>query len=169
MEATAPQTTIGPRAGSAPLLGPRFFASAVLSAALVAVLIGVPTDVLPNPWFTRMTPATLANYLFWVASSVLTGVLLATYLLPRATRESIATASAGSGFLGLLAVGCPVCNKLVVALLGTAGALNYFAPIQPLLGGAGLALATFALWFRLRGARAACQIPPMRGESGEPG
>jgi len=166
MEATAPQTTIGPRAGSASLLGPRFFASAVLSAVLVAVLIGVPTDVLPNPWFTRMTPATPENYLFWVASSALTGVLLATYLLPRATTEGIAAASAGSGFLGLLAVGCPVCNKLIVALLGTSGALNYFAPIQPLLGGVGLVLAAVALWVRLRGARAACRLPEW-GENGQ--
>ncbi len=145
-----------PRLGS--LLGPRFIAGAVLGTVLVAVLIGIPTDVLPNPWFTRMTPATTSNYLFWVASSVLTGALLATYVLPRGTRDRIAAASAGSGYLGVLAVGCPVCNKLVVALLGVSGAFNYFAPIQPLLGAAGLALAGIALAVRLRGARRACAI-----------
>ena len=141
------------------LLGPRFIAGAVLGTALVAVLIGIPTDVLPNPWFTRMTPATTSNYLFWVASSVLTGALLATYVLPRGTRDRIAAASAGSGYLGVLAVGCPVCNKLVVAVLGVSGAFNYFAPIQPLLGAAGLAMAGIALFIRLRGARRACTIP----------
>jgi hypothetical protein len=146
-----------PRLGS--LLGPRFIAGAVLGTALVAVLIGIPTDVLPNPWFTRMTPATTSNYLFWVASSVLTGALLATYVLPRGTRDRIAAASAGSGYLGVLAVGCPVCNKLVVAVLGVSGAFNYFAPIQPLLGAAGLAMAGIALFIRLRGARRACAIP----------
>lgn len=146
-----------PRLGS--LLGPRFIAGAVLGTALVAVLIGIPTDVLPNPWFTRMTPATTSNYLFWVASSVLTGALLATYVLPRGTRDRIAAASAGSGYLGVLAVGCPICNKLVVAVLGVSGAFNYFAPIQPLLGAAGLAMAGIALFIRLRGARRACAIP----------
>lgn len=68
-------------------------------------------------------------------------------------------ASAGSGYLALLAVGCPVCNKLVVALIGVSGAFNYFAPLQPLLGGLGLALAAVALALRLRGARRACALP----------
>lgn len=106
-----------------------------------------------------MTPATTSNYFFWVASSILTGILLATYALPRAARNRIAAASAGSGYLGLLAVGCPVCNKLVVALLGVSGAFTYFAPIQPLLGAAGLGLAALALTIRLRGARRACALP----------
>lgn len=141
------------------LLGPRFFISAVLGTALIAVAIGIPTDVLPNPRFTRMTPATTSNYFFWVASGALTGALLATYLLPRGTRDRIAAASAGSGYLGLLAVGCPVCDKLVVALLGVSGAFNYFAPIQPLLGAAGLAMAGVALMIRFRGARHACALP----------
>lgn len=159
MEASSPQTrSIGlpPTLGS--FLGPRFLLGAVLGTTFVAVAIGVPTDVLPNPWFTRMTPATTSNYIFWVASSVLTGALLATYLLPRVKRNRIAAAGAGSGYLGVLAVGCPVCNKLIVSLLGVSGAFNYFAPIQPLLGAAGLALAALALAIRLRGARRACNI-----------
>ena len=161
MEAPSPQTTsIGMQPALGSLPGPRFFFGAVLSAALVAAAIGIPTDVLPNPWFTRMTPATTSNYFFWVASSFLTGALLATYLLPRGARNRIAAAGAGSGYLGVLAVGCPVCNKLVVALLGVSGAFNYFAPIQPLLGAAGLAMAGVALFIRLRAARRACSIPP---------
>ena len=34
--------------------------------------------------------------------------------------------------LAFLAVGCPLCNKVVVLLLGASGALTYFEPIQPL-------------------------------------
>lgn len=90
------------------------------------------------------------------------GAVLSTALVavPRGARNRIAAAGAGSGYLGVLAVGCPVCNKLVVALLGVSGAFNYFAPIQPLLGAAGLAMAGVALFIRLRGARRACSIPP---------
>ncbi|HEX5983437.1 MAG TPA: hypothetical protein VFY69_04445 [Solirubrobacterales bacterium] len=152
------KTPVTPRPIVSPLLGPRFIASAALGTVLVAIAIGIPTDVVPNPWFTRMTPASASNYFFWVASSALTGALLATYVLPRAARGNIAAASAGSGYLGVLAVGCPVCNKLVVALLGVSGAFNYFAPIQPLLGAAGLMLAAVALTVRLRAARGACAI-----------
>lgn len=159
MEASPQLTTIDSQPSLGPLLGLRFSSGVVLCTALVAVLIGIPTDVLPNPWFTRMTPATTGNYLFWVASSILTGALLATYLLPRGDRDRIAAASAGSGTLGLLAVGCPVCNKLVVALIGVSGAFNYFAPIQPLLGGLGLTVAAAALAVRMRGARRACALP----------
>ncbi|MEZ5077281.1 MAG: hypothetical protein R2725_07560, partial [Solirubrobacterales bacterium] len=161
VEASSPQMTTSiaaePRLSS--LLGARFLVGTVLGTALVAVAIGVPTDVIPNPWFTRMIPANASNYFFWVASSLLTGALLATYLVPRRARERIAAASAGSSFLALLSVGCPVCNKLVIAILGVSGALNYFAPIQPLLGAVGLALAGLALALRLRGARRACALP----------
>jgi len=41
----------------------------------------------------------------------------------------------GGGLLSFLAIGCPICNKLVVLALGLGGVLRWFAPIQPLLGG----------------------------------
>lgn len=34
----------------------------------------------------------------------------------------------------MFAVGCPACNKIAVILLGTSGALNLWAPVQPVLG-----------------------------------
>ena len=42
--------------------------------------------------------------------------------------------------LSLFAVGCPICNKLVVMAVGVSGALNWFAPLQPLLAGGSLVL-----------------------------
>jgi hypothetical protein len=35
--------------------------------------------------------------------------------------------------LSALAVGCPICNKIVAGLLGVSGALGLWAPIQPTL------------------------------------
>jgi hypothetical protein len=80
-------------------------------------------------------------------------------MLPRLGARRPEGAGFGSGILGLLAAGCPVCNKLVVALLGVSGALSYFEPIQPFLGAAGLLIAAVALFIRLRGARQACRLP----------
>jgi hypothetical protein len=37
-----------------------------------------------------------------------------------------------------LAIGCPVCNRIALVLLGTSGALTVFAPLQPFLGAASL-------------------------------
>lgn len=107
-----------------------------------------------------MIEAESLNYFFWVSMSLVTGALLATYVLPKPSEGGIGVGGVGfgSGTLGLLAVGCPICNKLVIALLGVSGALNYFAPIQPLLGAVGLLLAGFALLLRIRGARRACAV-----------
>lgn len=148
---------------AAPWLGARYLLASALAAALVAVALGIPTDVIPNPWFTRMIPAETLNYLFWVGTSLVTGALLATYALPRLGREPVTAPAMGSGLLGLLAVGCPVCNKLVVALLGVSGALSYFAPIQPLLGGLALVLGAGALVIRLRAYGRSCRLPTTQG------
>jgi hypothetical protein len=52
--------------------------------------------------------------------------------------------------MSFFAVGCPICNKLVVALIGVGGALSFFAPVQPYLAAAGLALLVASLGVRLR-------------------
>ncbi len=60
-----------------------------------------------------------------------------------------------AGLLTFFAVGCPVCNKLVLLSLGAAGAVTWFQPFQPLLQVAAIALLTWALVRRLRN-RASC-------------
>ncbi len=61
------------------------------------------------------------------------------------------------GLLSFFAVGCPICNKVVVIALGTTGALTWFAPVQPYLGVVGLVLLAGALRVRLRG-EVACPV-----------
>ena len=140
-------------------LGWRYLGLSLLAAGAVAVLLATPTAIIDNPWFTRMTPVEPEQYAFWVATSLLTGALLATYLLP-ALRRGLAAAGAGAGLLGVFAVGCPICNKLVVALIGVSGALNYFAPIQPLIGLAAVGLSSWALWIRYRAlGQPSCAVP----------
>ncbi len=143
----------------APWLAPRFIVTAILLSLLTILALGIPTDLISNPWFARMIPPGLSNYFFWISTSIVTGALFATYLTPRMGGSGSGGAGFGSGLLGLLAAGCPVCNKLVLLLLGVSGALHYFAPIQPLLGAAGLLIASTALFIRLRGAKLACRIP----------
>jgi hypothetical protein len=124
----------------------------------VAVLSAIPTAIINNPWFTRMTPVYADQYFFWIGTSLLTGALLATYFggfrIDRA-----AGAGAAGGAMVYLAFGCPICNKLIVALLGAGGAMDYFAPAQPFLGGLGLFAAAAALGYRLRALRRnSCRI-----------
>jgi len=171
---------------------------------LAALVIGVPTGVIPTPFYTRMTPVLWWNYPVWAISSVLEGLLVATYMRagspapkaqaagplvsvdsplssvggapstpalgetpprgeapprqePDAPRPRSGRAIA-AGVLSTFAVGCPVCNKLIVLALGVSGALSYWAPAQPVLGVASVALLTYALVRRLRTATA-CALP----------
>jgi hypothetical protein len=137
----------------------RYLAVAVPAAGVMAVLLAIPTAILPNPVFTRMLPVEPEQYAFWIATSVLVGALVATYLVP-GLRRGGASAPAGASLLGAFAIGCPVCNKLVIAAIGSSGALTYFAPIQPALGAAAVGLAGYAFWARVRAIRSgACRLP----------
>ena len=62
------------------------------------------------------------------------------------------------GTLTFFAVGCPVCNKLVLLALGSAGAMTWFEPVQPLLQLVAVALLAWALQRRLAGERS-CATP----------
>lgn len=114
-----------------------------------ALAVGIPTDVVSNPWFTRMTPVRTQDYIFLALTILLSMALAASYGLPRvracATQQGKA---ASGGILSVLAVGCPVCNKVVLLLLGTSGAFTYFEPVQPLIGGLSLILLGVAVYFR---------------------
>jgi hypothetical protein len=137
----------------------RHWAVAVVAAAAAALALGLPTDVVPNPLYTRMTPVQWWNYPVLVASVLLIGLTAGTYVRDPAAGRRGGRRMTGGGLLSLFAIGCPVCNKLVVLVLGVSGALRLFAPIQPLLGLTSLGLVAWALWARLGGA-AACPLPP---------
>lgn len=133
-----------------------------VAGLLTALLIGVPTAVIPNGFFTRMTPTRPQDYLFLVLTVLLVGLIAATYAVPSARPARLTTGGEGrvtaGGLLAFLAVGCPVCNKLVVLALGFSGALNYFAPLQPFLGLVSVALLAFTAWTRLRALRDGCAV-----------
>ena len=144
----------------AQLLSPRVLAAFAGGAALTALVTGIPTDVIPNPWFQRMTPVRTLDVVMLPLLSLVVGSLLATYAVPAARASSTLTTGGGSGLLGVFAIGCPVCNKLVVLVLGFSGALTYFEPIQPLLALAALGLAAFALRRRLEALVSGCPMTP---------
>lgn len=119
----------------------RFWLRAAAFTLIAGAAIALPARLIPNDLFRRMTPTRPLDYFFWVAGSVLIGLLLA---LPR-TKRTERTGLIG-GIATSLAVGCPVCNKVVVALIGVAGAVDVFAPFQPILGVAALGLMAWTLW-----------------------
>src|SRR6266566_865330 len=128
----------------------RFGLASTVSAAAYLIVVGVATAVIPNPWFERMTDVTAANVVFWIVPALLTGALLGSYVVPlAATTCAVGERTLFAGLLSVLSVGCPLCNKVVVLLIGAAGALTYFEPIQPILGLLSVAMLGYALWRRV--------------------
>lgn len=151
-------------------------AAAGLVAVLMALVIGLATVLIPNPVFGRDIPPVWWNYPVWILTSVLAGMLVATYVRPtkpgpndggftiglnaRQNKRSSRFGVVG-GALAWFAVGCPVCNKIALIALGYAGALTWFAPFQPFLAAGSVVLLAVALVVRLRG-QAACPLPRQR-------
>jgi len=133
-------------------------------AASVGVLtyfvIALPTAVVENPIFGREIAVTSWSVTVIVISSILTGLLTATYVKNDFSDENPKQLKIGSAgaLLSFFAVGCPVCNKLALIALGYSGAIQYFAPIQPYLALAGIALLMYSLRMRLNN-EYSCSLP----------
>lgn len=144
---------------------PRRWLAAAAGATVSALLIGLPTDLIPNPVFGRQIEAEWWSVPVLVVTSVLAGLLVATYVrndvsFPEASDDELDRPAKTGGLGGLIsffAVGCPTCNKVVLLALGTTGALDWFAPAQPVLAALSIVLLVWALRARLRG-EIACRI-----------
>ncbi len=155
MNATAPGITAPAHAPALAALRrwpARRFALALVAAAVIALAIGLPTDVVANPIFSRTVGVRWWDYAVLAATSAVGGLLVAAFTAPAAcpVRNSETRGGFAASLLGVFAVGCPVCNHVVVLVLGSAGALSWFAPVQPLLGVASVALMAWVLRARLR-------------------
>lgn len=125
------------------------WAVAACAGALTAVVIGVPTDILANPWFAREIPVRPWEYPVLAVTCLLTAAWFGIRTHRPGARPGGAGAFGGAG-LSLFAVGCPVCNKVVLAAVGTSGALGVWAPIQPYLAAVSLGLLAVAVAYRWR-------------------
>lgn len=160
---------------------------AFVFTVLIGFALGVVTVLIPNPYFHRDIPPTPWSYPVWIVTSVLAGMLGATYVAHRSSQATFSsstdsnasstkdpapssvlspqdedTRSSVWGMIGTFgawfAIGCPVCNKLALLALGYSGAITYFAPLQPWLAAASLILLGAGLVMRLSG-EIACPIP----------
>jgi len=127
-----------------------------LAAATGLAVIGLTTAIFENWFFVRMTPVRAQDYVIWILSSVLMGLIVGSYFVASSTSSDGKILS--GGLLSVLAVGCPTCNKLVVLLLGTTGALTFFAPIQLYIGVASVLLLGWTLLLRAEALSGTCSV-----------
>lgn len=139
---------------------------AALSGLAVAALVALPTAVIPNPVFGRSVDVTWWSYPVVIVTGILGGLLFATYVRdpgdtgpePEAELDQASKLGMAGTLVTFFAVGCPVCNKLVLLALGATGAVTWFAPVQPFLALASIVLMMLALRIRLRNDRV-CRVP----------
>lgn len=133
-------------------------------ATVAALLIAIPSDLVPNPVFGRPVPVRAIDYVIWAVTSLLIGLVLAIRRDDGVDGDDDDTRPLWGGFMSFLAVGCPTCNQLVVLLVGSSGALSWWAPVQPLVGAAAIVLLVVALRKRLATYRLdACPLPGPAG------
>lgn len=135
---------------------PRHLGVFVLASVATYFVLGIPTAVVSNGVFGRSIETTPWSLPVLIGTAVLSGLLAATYVGVNVF-DSTAKLGTIGGALSFFAIGCPVCNKLVLIALGTTGAVNYFGPIQPYLAFAGVVLLSWAFLRRLKNANA-CAI-----------
>lgn len=114
---------------------------------VAALVIGVPADIIDTRFFGRPIDVRPIDYVILAVTALLIGLIFA-IRMPREL-EVDESRTIWGGFVSFLAVGCPVCNQAVVALVGTSGALSWWAPVQPLIGLLAVGLLLVALKRRL--------------------
>ncbi len=113
----------------------------------ILALFGLVTATIPNPVFMRMMPASALDFFFLATTAFLGGAYLA---LPANACAADGKAAGGTLF-GLLAFACPVCNKLLVMLLGYAALFELFDPLRPLVGAISIVVLGHAIIRKLDG------------------
>lgn len=150
------------------LFGARGWLVAAAAGFATLLVVGIVTAIIDNPLFVRMTPVRAQDWAIWLASGVLVGLITGTFIGPASAGHEGKVIS--GGLLSVLAVGCPICNKLVVLLLGMSGALTVFGPAQLYLGALSVALLAWTFRLRVRAVVRACAVPVLRpGETAKSG
>lgn len=138
----------------------RWFAATGV-AVLTYFFVAIPTDLIDTPLFTREVPPTWWSFPVLILTAGLTGLVAATYVAREQTTNPNPHGRLGAAgtVVAFFAVGCPVCNKLVLLALGASGAMQYFEPIQPFLAAVSVALLAWAFHKRAT-SEDRCVIPP---------
>lgn len=131
-------------------LPPATWARATTITLVAALVIAIPADLIDTRLFGRPIEPKPIDYVILAVTASLIGLILAIRPDVGSIRdETDQTRTIWGGFVSFLAVGCPVCNQAVVALVGTSGALSWWAPVQPMVGLLAIALLVHTLRRRL--------------------
>lgn len=122
----------------------RDIARGLAVAITMFVALGTVSALWENPLFMRMTPTSGFETALLLLQSALAGIYVG---IPRV---SCGKRAAGAGaIIGFLGIACPVCNKVLVLLIGSTLLLEYFEPVRLYVAMAGAVLLAAAVWIKL--------------------
>lgn len=123
----------------------------IVSAAVILLFFGAITALIPTGFFTRMFPAAMIDYLLLILTSVLVSAFIGLHVYEKSYRTSKESyVAAGGSAAGFFAVSCPLCNMLLVFLLGTGTVFAYVEPARPAIGAIGIVILALLLFIKTR-------------------
>ena len=112
----------------------KYLSIGLLASIILFLLFGIPTDLVPNKYFIRMVPIKITDYIFLSLTSIMLGAYIALHYYSKKTSKKCDYAAYGGAVAGVFAVGCPICNVLLISLFSATAILTYFEPYRPILG-----------------------------------
>lgn len=126
----------------------KYIGLGIILSIAAFLLYGIPTAIIPNPFFKRMTVTTRLDLSLLVLTAILLGSYLSLYFYSKKKSKVSNVAAATGGFTGVFAFSCPLCNVLLISLFGSSFLLTYFEPVRPLIGIFTIGILGSAIYFK---------------------
>lgn len=115
------------------------------------LLFGIPTALIPTPFYTRMIEIKIIDYVFLSLTSVLLAIYITLAIAKRKKVERSKGYLAFSGSLfGIFSFGCPICNVILVTVFGTTAIFTYFEPYRSWLGYVSVIMLSLAIYYQVQ-------------------
>jgi len=132
----------------------------------VFLLFGLVTGLIPNPLYVRMVPRTPVDYLFLTSTALLAGAYTAQRLATERVEPGLeGDDTSGEDRLafgglvgGFLAVSCPICNVVLLALFSSSAVMTYVDPLRPVFGALSAVLLVGLIYVRHGRACPTCDV-----------
>ncbi|MFA4887572.1 MAG: hypothetical protein WC595_05130 [Candidatus Nanoarchaeia archaeon] len=97
-----------------------------------------------------MIEKSVSDYVFLFLNSGLLGIYTALHYYEKHAGKNSERLATGGGVINFLAISCPICNKIFVAVLGVSVIVNYIEPFRFWMGLLSTLLIIFSLGFKIK-------------------
>jgi hypothetical protein len=129
----------------------KLIAYALFFSIAAFLILSIPTAVMPNKFFVRMTPVYWFDYIFLVIDSMLIGMYYTVIYSSSSERVcNLEKKSIAAQTLSFLGLACPTCVKFLVLIFGTMFLLRFLEPIRPFISLAAFLWLAWLVYHKLK-------------------